>query len=159
MRFLRKGHNSQSEIIRNYQLLIKDEIKKFKNNHVKKYILSCLNQSIEFTENYYKTNIDISPLIGFYAILNLAKVHIIITLEDYNINITDVNKMYKSHGASSTSIDKIKLNRKTGTFIEFAKLYFPNYTSLITSEITLNNLYSNLSDLNSLYNKIYNSKK
>jgi hypothetical protein len=152
MTLLTKVHDPQKELIRNYRLLLKEGIKSFRNSHVRRYISSCFDQAVAFTEMYYASPHEISPLLGFYALLNLTKVHVLAKSPGRNPTIADVGKMFSSHGASSLTVEKVRIGAK-GTFVELAKLYHPGYNRL--AEVTLNWLYQNLTDLHDLYLRIY----
>ena len=152
MKFLKKVHEPQSEIIRNYRVEMKNQISRFGNNHVKRYISACFDQAVAYTETYLGAPPEISPLIGFYAMLNLAKVQILLKNGEFDTSINSVTRLFSSHGASSDGVEKIAFRRR-GTFVELASLYCPDYLDRDT--VTLNWLYRNTVDLHDLYKRIY----
>ena len=154
MVILKKVYNPQKELIRRYRLELKKRLGRFRNAHVRRYIDACYDQAIEFTNNYYNATLETSPLLGFYAVLNLTKVHIIINSASKTINMNEVNKKFRTHGASSPAIEKIRFS-KNGTFIEMAKYYYSNFMSIVPKEITLRQLYKNFVELNDIYVRLY----
>ncbi len=155
MTFLRKVYNPQDELIRNYRINLKDRIPQFKSHHVRRYIMACFDQAVAFTSTYKTASHDISPLIGFYAMLNIAKVHVLVKRQSVNLNMSEVNGKFRSHGASSDGIEKLKLYSK-GTFAELFHLYYQEFS--FPESITLNWLYRNLVDLHDIYFLVYKRK-
>ena len=148
---VRKVANPKNELVRYLYYYMNKEINNFQNVHVKEYLKSCLRQSIEYYKVFETANIEISPLLGFYSLLNLGKLVRVVRTTNYEIQLGTVETMFKSHGASSTTIDDVKINTN-GTFVEFA-----NSTSIRTLPTLLSilDLYKLLPDINSIYEELY----
>ena len=151
---IRKVGHPRNELIRYLNYHLNKEIQLFSNSHVKQYLKSCLRQSIEYFKLFETASIDISPLLGFYSLLNLAKVETVVRNGNHSIPLADIESKFRSHGASSKSINEIKINI-SGTFIEFAN---SNSVRSYPSNVSLDELYKILPDTNLIYEEIYPSQ-
>lgn len=148
---VRKVSNPKNELIRYSSFYLSKEIDKFQNSHVREYLKACLRQAIEYYKIFDSANNEISPLLGFYSILNLSKVITIIREGNYIISLGYVENKFKSHGASSKTIDEVIINN-SGTFVEFAR---SSLIRALPTTLSIQELYKLLPDIYSMYNEIY----
>ncbi len=154
MNLFRTVYNARRELERNLRVNLRKQLKSFRNNHVRRYIQMCFDQSVKFLDSFLQSQIEISPLTAFYSVLNLSKVHILLQNKKYNIRIEGVEKLFSAHGASSKSIEKVRIN-SSGTFFNLAKIYWPHVDRIIGKEYSLHELYRNTPDLKELLLKLH----
>jgi hypothetical protein len=118
----------------------------FTNSYVRDYILACYRQAVQYYRLYEQSEVLVSPLVAFYSALNLSKVAVLLRRKDYGITKESVDKLFGTHGASSTTIDKVALDSR-GTFAELSKEYWLARTTLRRVEYTLSELYRSVPDL------------
>lgn len=154
MNLLRSAYNTRSELERNLRVNLIKKLTTIANPDVRKYIQMCFDQSVQFLQSFLKSPIEISPLTGFYSILNLSKVYVILQTANPNISEDQVHQKFRSHGAKSTTIDKVKI-MANGTFIHLSRLQRPSLSS--GNEYTLLDLYRNVPDLKDLLDTVFSA--
>lgn len=154
MNLFRTVYNARGELERNLRVNLRKQLRSFRNNHVRRYIQMCFDQSVKFLDSFLQSPIEISPLTAFYSILNLSKVHVLLRINKYDIRIEDVQRLFSAHGASSTSIEKVRVN-SSGTFFNLAQLYWPTVDQKKGNEYSLHELYRNITDLKELLSKVH----
>ena len=114
----------------------------------------CLNQSVMFYDSFLQSPLEISPLLAFYSVLNLTKVHLLTKMNNA-IKLKDVDSQLTAHGASKQTIEKVILRAK-GTFRELAILH--NFQYPTNTTYTLHELYRNIPDLKDVLCRVYGEK-
>ncbi len=163
--FVEFVQNSLEENIGLINLSVNQYKKSMKYKNAKNYLSYCFKQAIEYAHLQNHSTITTMPLVQFYSILNLVKAFAIIKQNDRDITLTNIEKQFSSHGASSKNREDIEINSK-GVFIEFKKCFGIESNNIENKFYSLKNLYKRLPDLyeylplvfkseNTDYHKVY----
>lgn len=155
--FVEYVQNSLEENIGLINLSVNRYKKNMKFKNTKNYLSYCFKQAIEYAHLQNHSTITTMPLIQFYSILNLVKTFAIIKQNDRNITLTNIEKQFNSHGASSKNRDDVKINAK-GTFKEFKKCFDRERNNDEEKEYSLKILYKRLPDLHEYLPLVFKSE-
>ncbi|MGP1439096.1 MAG: YaaC family protein [Treponema sp.] len=121
---------------------VNNYLEKMKNDNSKLYLRHCFKQAIEYANLQNNASIETLPLIQFYSLLNLSKVFIIINNGVHGVQLSELESMFSSHGATCSNENDIMISKK-GTFVELAKIQ----NKMKKDSYSLLELYKRLPDL------------